>query len=229
MGFADWAAARRRSVDLKNELKELRGHILNTGVVDKAELANDLKELLEALESAALLWADYKAAREHLRQAIEKMELLLEQMGMVSAAELKTGLQELVVHLEGVYNDCLIQADDIDYEATVRSLKLLVEQYSERTARMQAIVLRSELENVKAVLDDASGWSTPDFLALAYYCLHEDKNMLRDMENTQRNRFVQTYFKEKLMDGLLKKVRLAGREEAFGNMIKEYIYGKDCE
>ena len=86
-------------------------------------------------------------------------------------------------------------------------------------------MLRSELENVKAVLDDAAEWKAPDFLALAYYYLHADKNALRDMENEQRNQFVLAYFKNEFMDELMGQFYRAGKEPEVRALIKEYIYG----
>lgn len=224
MGFAERAAARRKSKDLKNNLKEMRQHILNTNGGDKAQLTSDLKVFQEALELGASLYADYKESREHLEWSREMIGILLERMGAAPVTEVKADLKELATHLEGVYHDCSIREDDMDYQATLRNLKQMVEQYSENISDMQAIMLRSEMENVKAVLDDASGWRAPDFLALAYFYQHADKNALRDMENEQRNGFVLKYFKDEFMDELMGQFYRAGREMPLRTLIKEYIY-----
>lgn len=225
MGFRERVAARKRSKDLKNELKELQKHILATIGGDKAQLSNDLKEFHASMELGAALYADYAEAKEHLKQAQMLLAKLLERMGVSSAAEVRENLKELIRHLEGVYHDCSIRKDDLDFQSTFRSLKQMVEKYSEATVGMQAIMLRSELENVKAVLDDASGWKTPDFLALAYYYLHADKDLLKDMENEQRNQFVLAYFKNEFMDELMGQFYRAGKEPEVRALIKEYIYG----
>lgn len=224
MGFAERAAARRKSKDLKNELKELRKHIITTGEGDKAKLTSDLKEFGASMELGASLYADYAKAREHLQQAQALLGRLLEHMGASPVTEIKESLNELIRHLDEVYHDCSIREDDLDFGSTIQSLKQMVEQYSEKTAGMQAIMLRSELENVKAVLDDAAGWTAPDFLALAYYYLHADKNTLRDMENEQRNQFVLAYFKNEFMDELMGQFYRAGKEPEVRTLIKEYIY-----
>lgn len=224
MSFAERAAARRKSKDLKNDLKEMRQHILNTNGGDKAQLTNDLKKFQESMELGATLYAEYADARMHLMQAREMIGRLLEQMGATPAAEMKARLKELVVHLEGVYHDCSIRRDDMDYQATLLNLRQMVERYPENTSGMQAIMLRSELENVKAVLDDTADWTAPDFLALAYFYLHADKNTLRDMENEQRNQFVLKYFKDEFMDELMGQFYRAGREMPLRTLIKEYIY-----
>lgn len=225
MGFAERAAARRKSKDLKNELKGLQKHILATIGGDKAKLANDLKEFGASMELGAALYADYADAREHLKQAQILLGKLLESMGASPAADVKESLKELSGHLECVYHDCSIREDDLDFQSTLGSLKKLVADYSENMAGMSKIMLRSELENVKAVLDDAAGWTAPDFLALAYYYLHADKNALRDMENEQRNQFVRTYFKDAFMDELMGQFYRAGKEPEVRALIKEYIYG----
>ena len=56
MGFAERAAARRKSKDLKNELKELRGQILAAGEGEKAKLTTDLKEFGASMELGASLY-----------------------------------------------------------------------------------------------------------------------------------------------------------------------------
>lgn len=225
MGFAERAAARRKSKDLKNELKEMRQHILHTNGGDKTQLTSDLKVFQESMELGAELYADYATAREHLMQARKLLGSLLEEMSVMQQAARKAGLKELVAHLEGVYHDCSIRSDDTDYQATLRNLKQMVEQYSENIPDMQAIMLRSELENVKAVLDDAAKWTAPDFLALAYFYLHADKDALRDMENEQRNQYVLKYFKDEFMDDLMGQFYRAGKEMPLRTLIKEYIYG----
>ena len=224
MSFAERAAARRKSKDLKNELKALRGHVLTTIGGDKAQLTNDLKEFGASMELGATLYAEYADAREHLKQALRVLGKLLANMGERTSVEVKESLNELIGHLERVCHDCSIRSDDMDFASTLQSLKKMTAQYSESTVGMQKVMLRSELENVKAVLDDAVGWKAPDFLALAYYYLHADKNALRDMENEQRNQFVLAYFKNEFMDDLMGQFYRAGKEMEVRKLIKEYIY-----
>ena len=224
MGFAERAAARKKTKDLKNELKEMRKHILATEGGDKAKLTNDLKEFQESMELGATLYAEYADAREHLQQARILLKKLLGGMDRITLSERKSVLKELVLHLEQVFHDCSIRKDDMDYQSTLRNLKQMVEKYSENTETMQAIMLRSELENVKAVLDDASEWNAPDFLALAYFFLHADKNSLAEIENEQRNQLVLKFFKDEFMDDLMGQFYRAGKEMELRTLIKEYIY-----
>lgn len=223
MGFAEWTASRRRSANLKNELKELKVNILNINGGDKAKLTNVFTEFAAVLETAETLCADYGMAREQLMLAQEMLEQLLEQMGLEPTAAIKADLKELMVHMEALYHDCSIREDDMDYQSTIQNLKQMAEQYSEHMTSMQMIMLRSELENVKSIMDDVAGWSAPDFMALAYYYRHADKNTFRDMENEQRNQLIEAYFKENFMNALEEQVKYAGKETELRALIHRYM------
>lgn len=228
MNFGERAAARKRSKNLKNELKELKKQMVSAGC-DKTLLGNELKELQGAMELGSSLRTDYEEAGVHLQQARNAIGKLLNCMGESPASEVKESLKVLVTELEQVYHDCSIREDDLDFQSTIRSLKQLVEQYSDRTAGMHTIMLRSELENIGAVLEDAAGWSAPDFLALAYYFLHEDKDTLKEMENAQRNAWVLSYTKEHFLDSFLEECKRAGVEEKVQALITDYIYEESVQ
>lgn len=228
MNFGERAAARRKSKELKNELKDLRKDFLGVGY-DKTLVANLLKEFQDTVELADTLQSDYVEAGEYLRQAREAIMKLLDCMGESPVVEVQASMDTLIADLEQVYHDCSIREDDIDFQSTIQCLKQMVAEVAKQgdafgTGGMQAIMLRSELENVKAVLDDAAGWRAPDFLALAYYFLHEDKDNLKEMENDQRNQYVLTYLKENYMDDFLYKCKRAGIEERIQSLMQEYIY-----
>ena len=228
MNFGERAAARRKSKELKNELKDLRKDFLGVGY-DKTLVANLLKEFQDTVELADTLQSDDVEAGEHLRQAREAIMKLLDCMGESPVPEVQASMDTLIADLEQVYHDCSIREDDIDFQSTIQCLKQMVAEVAKQgdafgTGGMQAIMLRSELENVKAVLDDAAGWRAPDFLALAYYFLHEDKDNLKEMENDQRNQYVLTYLKENYMDDFLYKCKRAGIEERIQVLMQEYIY-----
>lgn len=224
MNFGERAAARKRSKNLKNELKELKKEMLSGGC-GKAQTGSDLKELQEALELGGALQEDYAKAGVHLDQARDAIVRLLGCMGESPVAEVRESLRALIGDLEQVYHDCSIREDDLDFQSTIRCLKQMADSYSDSTAGMQAIMLRSELENVKAVLDDAAGWRAPDFLALAYYFLHEDKSVLAEMENEQRNTFVLSYLQEHFLTAFMETCKKAKVEETVQTLIQTYIYG----
>lgn len=223
MNFGDRTAARKKSKELKTELKELRKDIITAGV-DKNQATEQVKEFFELLQLGKTLQEDYTQAGNHLKQARESIMKLLECMGVSPATEVKESLRILVSDLEQVYHDCSIREDDIDFQSTIASLKPMVESYSQTTAGMEEIMLRSELENIKAVLDDAAGWKAPDFLALAYYFRHEEKSNLKEMENAKRSAFVSEYFKEHFMNQFEKTCQEVGVVEKIKELEQLYVY-----
>lgn len=228
MNFGERAVLRRKSKDLKNELKQLKKDMISAGC-EKAAVTNYIKEFGEALELGNSLQTEYEAAGEHLRQARESIRKLLDCMGESPASEVQESLLALVKDLDQVYHDCSIREDDLDFKSTISSLKQMVtakppQEYSADGGGMSAIMLRSELENIQSVLDDTAGWNAPDFLALAYFCLHEDKDALKEMENEQRNRYVLTYLKEHFMDTFLRECGKAGMGVKAKKLVQSYIY-----
>lgn len=225
MNFGERAAARRRVKDLKNELKGLRGPLLAVEC-DKAQVQGYLRDLQETLELGESLKTAYKKAGQHLSLAREAIFKLLDCMSESPEDEVRVSLKELLGDLDQVYHDCSIREDDLDFQSTIRSLKRLSEQYSQNMEGMSKVMLRSELENVKAVLDDAADWRAPDFFALAYYVLHEDRTALKDMENEQRNQCVLSYLNERYMDAFMEQCARAGIKEQVKALIESYIDGE---
>ena len=222
MFFSGNAADSRKSKEQKKErkaaLKELRQGLLAAGA-DKAKTAEYVKELQETLELRGTLKADYEEARVHLKRARESIVRLSACMSESPAEEVLKSLKELAAELRGVCHDCLIREDDKDFVSTVAGIAQLSEQYGGGSSGMQAIMLRSELENAKAVMDDVAGWSAPDFFALAYYLRHEERETLKEMENEQRNQMISAYVKEHYLNAFLKECRKAGVETRVWELI----------
>lgn len=223
MNFGERAVQKKKSKDLKNERKKLKKELLSAGC-DKVLVNSMLKEFSEAVELGNTLQTDYEMAGMHLRKARDGMIRILECMGECSVGEVQAYLQELLTELGMLYHDCLIREDDMDFGSTIASLKKLVQEYGEGAEKMSVIMLRSEIENIKAVLDDTAGWAAPDFLALAYFYLHKNKDELKDKENTQRNQNIKTYFSEQFMDGFCLELDKAGCKEKVNEWILSYIY-----
>lgn len=222
MSFGERAIQRKRTKDLKNEVKQLRKELLSAGC-EKGTANTALRELQEAMELGDVLKTAYERSQDHLRSARASIERLLAFMSESPAAEVKESLNSLVSDLDLVYHDCSIRADDPDFKSTIDCLKRMVAGFGESGAAMD-LMLRSELENIKSVLDDASGWKAPDFFALAYFTLHENKDELREMENEQRNHFLEEYLKNHFMDAFLRECQKAGAGEKMTELIRSYIY-----
>lgn len=127
--------------------------------------------------------------------------------------------------------NCSIRDDDLDFQSTIQSLKQMAAEYEEHAAKAQteagsklaAIMLRSELENVAAVLKDAAGWEEPDFFALAYYLGHENRGSLREMENAQRNSYLVDYWRRAFLEPVSGTVP-PGRGGADGAFYDAQVY-----
>ena len=75
-------------------------------------------------------------------------------------------------------------------------------------------------QNIQAVLKDAAAWEAPDFFALAFYLIREEKDTLADMENGQRNQFLSDYLKENFTDRYADSIEAAGLKEDMDAFIR---------
>lgn len=227
--FFDRSERAKKAKERKAEIKELKKAMLSAGC-DKARASAELKEFDEALDAGGAAHDDYENARTHLENARKEICKLLDCMAESPVAEVKERLKNLVTELGEVYHDCAIREDDLDFKSTMTSLTQMVAEYADSTAKAQtaagnafaSILLRSELENVAAVLDDAAGWGAPDFFALGYYLGHEERASLKEMENEQRNTYVAAYCKEHFLDVFMEECRGAGVTERVQGMIQMY-------
>ena len=230
----DRAAKGKKSKELKGELNDLKKSLLNAGG-EKAYVNEALRDYQAALEQGDTLREQYEEARRHLAQSRAAIDRLLECMKESPVSEVKKSLDGLMGDLDQIYHDCSIREDDLDFQSTIQNLKQMVAEYEEHAAKAQteagsklaAIMLRSELENVAAVLKDAAGWEEPDFFALAYYIGHEDRGSLREMENAQRNSYVVDYCGEHFWNRFLELCRRAEAEQTVRFMTRKYIYNTE--
>lgn len=227
MNLSELAAARRKTKDLRNELKQLRRELLAAGG-QKAEVTAELKELESAMELGDTLQTDYVAAGRHLEKACRTIPILLQNMDTYSDERRKERLNYLLEDLDQVYHECSIRRDDPDFSSTVQCLKQIASGAGTGSAAdargMSSVMLRSELENVAAVLKDAAGWDAPDFLALAYYFLHEGREGVKEMENGQRNAMVREYFEMRFLKKLQAECEQAGQGDKLKELIQTYVY-----
>lgn len=224
MNFGERSARRKRAKDLKNETKQLRKQMLEAGG-EKNTINRLLGEFETTVLEAGKLSADYEAASRHMAQAREAITRLLDCMGESPAREVRESLESLADTLEGVYHDCAIREDDADFCSTVTCFKEMAPEFGSETGSRNDIMLRSELENIKAVLDDASGFHAPDFFALAYYNLHGEKDALKEMENQQRNVFLSDYLKEHFSEEFFSEAEQRGVERQVRELMRAYIEG----
>lgn len=228
MNFGERSAQRKKARDLKGEIKQLKKQMLDAGG-EKAAANRLLGEFEETLLAAGKISSDYEVSSRHIEQAREEIPRLLDCMGESPVQEVRQSLSLLADSLDMVYHDCAIRQDDLDFQSTITCFKGMVSNYGNGVGGMSDIMLRSELENIKAVLDDTAEFRAPDFFALAYYNLHEDKDSLKEMENEQRNVFLAEYLKKQFTEEFYGETAKRGVHEKVQELMKTYIEGKEDE
>lgn len=195
MGLFEISEEKRRAKEIKKEGKNLRKWIQLSGV-DKKQTEAFMDEFLICLEQGICQRDRYDSARAHMASCLKVIDEILPQMRELQAEECKRRLGSLLADLPYVFHDCFIRMDDLDYEATLRYMNKQVPLYSDS----DRLMMQSELENIKAVFDDAMLWNAPDFVALAYFLRHKSSDLLSDMENSARNSYIERVYKEEFWD-----------------------------
>jgi len=192
MGLFDVSEEKRRAKEIKRRSKELRRGLLEAGL-DKKWTDAFLEELSECLEEACLLKESYSMARKHIISCFEMIEGILPDMRSMGVSVCRAQLQKILAELPQVYHECLIRRDDLDFESTMNYMKKAVPVYNGE----ERLMMQSELENLLAVFSDAKEWAAPDFVELAYFVRNEKRELLADIENSQRNAYIKRVYNEK--------------------------------
>lgn len=230
MGLFTKTEAQLKSKALREELKLLRKEFIFAGM-DKNAADTRVKELREIMEPAIAALYEYRAAKEHLHSAQEEIPKLLHAIDEERLFELNEGLTRLTEELEKMFHGCLIRKDDPDFASTLSYLKGIRKEASEKgksgsrekRMRQETVMLRSELENTEAVLKDVAERNAPDFMALSYYILHEDRFALNDMENEQRNVFLTEYFDANYRKEWAEEMERFHMKKYTAELIKKYM------
>lgn len=218
--FGEKTGERKRAKQIAESARELRKALL-AGGADKKLADAQLKDLREALEFGGTLRQGYVDSQEHLALARRMLISLLENMGESPVEDVKRSLDELNGHLAKICHVCGIREDDPDFKSTAEGLKNMALDLG----GANKIMLRSELENLQALLEDTSGWRSPNFFALAYFMRHGDESRVGEMENESRNGFLLAYLNENLMDALGAEAQAAGCADKLETMIRESVFG----
>lgn len=213
MGLFDVSEEKKRAKEIRKEGKILRKWVLLSGL-DKKQVDSFMEEFLACVEQGVNQQENYRSARAHMEAACSVINEILPEMRELSVDVCKAHLHNILDHLPFVYHDCLIRKDDLDYESTLNYMKQRVPVYKSE----DRLMMQSELENIKAVFDDTILWSAPDFMALAYFLRHKEGEQLADLENSQRNSYIERVYKEEFWNenaGLLEQARVLDEVEKF--------------
>lgn len=192
MGLFEVSEEKKRAKEIKKEGKSLRKAILASGL-DKKQVDTFLEEFLCCVEQGLSLKEQYTSAKAHMESSLSVVNEILPVMRELPVEQCKARLQQILSDLPYVYHECLIRREDLDYDSTLRYMKAKVPVYTKE----DRLMMQSELENLKAVFDDAIQWMPPEFMALAYFLRQEGSAELADMENTGRNAYIEQFYREK--------------------------------
>lgn len=195
MGLFDVSEEKKRAKEIRKEGKELRKKLVTAGM-EKRTADQFLEEYIACLETACLERDAYKNARIHMKTCMDKIDNILLDMREIAPEVCKTKLQGLLEDLSLVYHHCLVRQDDMDFASTYVYMKKQIPAYKAE----DRLMMQSELENLKAVFADEVQWNPPEYMSLAYFLRHERKELLADMENSQRNNHMEIIYNEQFWD-----------------------------
>lgn len=195
MGLFDVSEEKKRAKEIRKEGKELRKKLVAAGM-EKRTADEFLEEYIACLETACIERDEYKNARIHMKTCMDKIENILCDMREISPAACKAKLEGLLADLSLVYHHCLVRQDDMDFASTYLYMKKQIPAYQAE----DRLMMQSELENLKAVFADEVQWNPPEYMSLAYFLRHERRELLAEMENSQRNNHMELIYKEQFWD-----------------------------
>ena len=221
MIFGAKTEEQRKKNELNKDCKELKKKLL-AAKLDKKQIEEQIRQFQEALELGGKLRKSYVDAQEHFAMARRAVMMMMDTMSESSQDAVKKDLKSLTYHLDHLYHECGLREDDIDFKSTAEGLKRMEVDFE----HTNPIMLRSELENLHALLEDTSEWRSPNFFALAYYFCQdaEHRDKIAEMENENRNKFLEDYLEEHLMETFMMEAGCAGCIEKVEELIQEYIY-----
>ena len=217
MGLFDVSEEKKCAKMIRKEGKALRKDLIKAGL-DKKQVDAFLEEYLETLELAWIEQKRYKTARTYMKTCIDFITEMVPDMCGMPVEVCKEKLMGMLKDLPLVYHDCLVRKDDMDFESTFQYLNRTIPSYT----MQNRLMMQSELENLRAVFADILDRNAPEFVALAYFLRHGRSELLSDMENSQRNNYMENFFKDKFWDvqsEMIEKVYMLERVLQFENQI----------
>lgn len=158
MIFGEKTEEQKRVAELTREVKELRKELL-ASKLDKKQVEVQMKDLKDALELGGNLRQGYVDSQEHMAVARRGLINMMEDMNEIPIEDVKRDLDRLNGHLDQIFHECSIREDDPDFKSTADGLKNMAANMD----KINLIMLRSELENLQALLEDTSEWRSPNF------------------------------------------------------------------
>ena len=211
MGLFNQSTEKKREKEIRREAKEISKELAAFGM-DKKATKEYLEVFQELLIDACLQKDCYVCSKQQMAECRLLIDTLLPDIAKKEANEVCSQLKQLVVLLQGIYHECTIRRDDLDFASTYAYIK--------KTARL---MLQSELENLLHVVEETLEWEAPDFCALACFCKYGNRSDLAEIENHQRNEMIMRFYREQFWDGFERELEDCGVKERVTDWIKEKL------
>ena len=222
MGIFSQSIEKKREKEIKRDAKERLKELIIAGM-DKALAKERIEVLTKVMIEACTQQENYHTSREHMKEAEILILTMLSDISGSEATKIKDQLKQLVEHCDHMYHECTIRKDDIDFASTYAYIKKTALEYD----GSNRLMLQSELENLLHVVEETIDWETPDFLALAYFCLFGKREDLAEIENHQRNSMVLEFYKEQFWLDFETELDSCSEKAKLTSWIDKYIHTKE--
>lgn len=218
MALFQQSVEKKREKEVRLKMKEFMKELTDAGM-DKKAAKEGLEELTDILLYACILRDGYIESKKKISNSLTIIEQQLSRMQVREVSQCRALTEKLVNSLEDIFHECTIRKEDLDFASTYSYLKKAAVEYD----GSNRIMLQSEFENLRYMLSETIVWAEPDFLALAYYCKHEDKENLGEMHNESRNENLYAYYEEHFYRNFIDKIAPFSMQEKLEKWIDMYI------
>ena len=218
MGIFAQIAEKKREREIQKEAKELTKELISCGM-DKRSAKNYM-EMLGNLVFAAIMQRDiYRESKKCMAEVQNIIEVLLANITEMKSEKVRRDLERLTVKMTGVFHECTIRKDDLDFASTYDYINQAAIEYESD----QRLMLQSELENLLHTISEIVEWEEPNFCALALFYQYGSREELADIENGQRNEMLIKYYKGQFWDDFEKELSAIGMTERVEMWIEKKV------
>ncbi len=212
------SAEKKRERVIRQEAKEWMKQLVEAGM-NRQTAKNGMEELSSLAIEAYHQNKVYAKSKEQIAFAMMLIEKLMEEMKKKEVENIQERLKKLANVLEGVFHECTIREDDMDFAVSCTYIKSMAAVYD----ASQCLMVQSELENLLHLLGEVKEWEEPDFCALTFFLKYGNKSELGELANCLRNEMVIRYYREQYWDDFERELSAVGMEKAVEIWIKEKV------
>lgn len=218
MGIFTQIVEKKKEIEIQKEVKQLTKELINAGM-DKRSVKNYM-EILGNLVFAAIMQRDiYRESKKRMTEVQISIEALLADITEMKSEKVRRDLERLTVKMTGIFHECTIRKDDLDFASTYDYINQAAIEYESD----QRLMLQSELENLLHMISEIVEWEEPDFCALALFCKYGAREELADIANSQRNDMLLSYYKGQFWDDFEKELAAINMTERIEMWIEKKV------